>query len=957
MACLLPFGTGALADKDDSPSVQVLPNTGQLITPLAPQGARFEGLNPGLPDFPDYLAGQAVTTEESPDHKTLLILTSGYNILRASSGPDKGKKLKADSNEYVFVYDIAGPLPRQKQVLQVPNTYDGMVFDPGGRSFYVAGGDDDNVHIYSLGQEGRWAEDAGSPVALGHKTGVGIGVKPEAAGLAITQAGTKLVVADYYNDSVSVLAKAGEQWTKSAELDLRPGKIDPAQSGVPGGEYPLWVAIKGDSTAYISSIRDREIDVVSLGETPHVVKRIKVKGQPNRMTLNSAGTVLYVAEDETDSLAVIDADSNSLVREVPVGTPAGLLPSSRAKYTGNNTNSVTATPDGKYLYVTNGNSNDIAVVDVSKLAAGGSPVAGLIPTGWYPNSISFSADGKRVYVVNGKSPTGPNPGFCHALTPKQEADCRGSNEYGLQLLKAGFQSFPKPTLSQLSALTQQVSLNNHFTRKISSADEAKMAEVRSKIKHVIYIIKENRTYDEVLGDLDEGNGDPELTEFGTSITPNLHRLAGDFVDLDNFYDSSEVSFGGWAWSTSARAPDVVEKEVTVNYASRGLSYETEGTNRDVNVAYGTLAERRKANPLTPDDPDMLPGKTDVAAPDGPDDDENEGYLWNQALRAKLSVRNYGFFIDLARYGLKGAQAALRIPEVTDPAATQTTVAYSSDAALRPYTDPYFRGFDNAFPDYYRFKEWEREFDTQYAQGGLPQLSLVRLMHDHTGDFGAAIQGVNTVELQEADNDYAVGLLVQKIAQSRYKDDTLVFVIEDDSQDGGDHVDSHRSVAFIAGPYVKHHAVVSTAYNTIAFVRTMEEVLGLKPLNLNDSIAAPMADVFDLSRKTWSFTARPSALLYNTQLPLPKAAAGLRVPKSAHDADYWAAATKGMDFSVEDRIDFNLYNHILWRGIMGDKPYPETPSGLDLRRNRGELLLRYRGAGKSEGVALRRLPPE
>jgi DNA-binding beta-propeller fold protein YncE len=587
--------------------------------------------------------------------------------------------------------------------------------------------------------------------------------------------------------------------------------------------------------------------------------------------------------------------------------------------------------------VTNGNTNDIAVVDLKR---SGDPVVGLIPTGWYPNSVSFSADGKQVYAVNGKSPTGPNPGFCHPITPQQKMDCPGSNEYGLQLIKAGFQSFPTPTVSQLSQLTQQVSLNNHFNRKVSAADEKKMAELRGKIKHVIYIIKENRTYDEILGDLAVGNGDPQLVEFGRETTPNFHRIAGTFTDLDNFYCSSEVSMGGWAWSTGARAPDVVEKEVTVNYASRGLSYETEGMNRDVNLGYKTLAERQKANPLTPDDPDVLPGTANVAAPDGPEHEIDEGYLWDQALRAKLSVRNYGFFIDLTRYGMKTPHADLAIPETIDPAASHTVVAYATSAALRPYTDPYFRGFDNAFPDYYRFKEWEREFDTKYADGGLPQLSLVRLMHDHTGDFKTAILGVNTVELQEADNDYAVGLLVQKLAHSRYKDNTLVFVIEDDSQDGGDHVNSHRSTAYIVGPYVKQHAVVSTSYNTIDFIRTMEEVLGLKPLNLNDSTAVPMADAFDLSQKNWDFTATPSALLYNTQLPLPKAAAGLRIPKPVRSAAYWAKATKGMDFSVEDRIDFAQYNHILWHGMMGDKPYPEIPSGADLRANRAALLARY-----------------
>jgi DNA-binding beta-propeller fold protein YncE len=217
------------------------------------------------------------------------------------------------------------------------------------------------------------------------------------------------------------------------------------------------------------------------------------------------------------------------------------------------------------------------------------------------------------------------------------------------------------------------------------------------------------------------------------------------------------------------------------------------------------------------------------------------------------------------------------------------------------------------------------------------------MHDHTGNFAAAIDGVNTPELQQADNDYAVGLLVQKIANSQYANDTLIFVVEDDSQDGGDHVDSHRSILFVAGAWVKRGVVVSTQYNTIDLIRTMEEVLGLPAMNLNDALASPMADIFNTTPSPWSFTATPSAYLYGTQLPLPPQPAGLVVPKSTHDAAYWARVTKGMDFSKEDRFDFAAYNRVLWTGLMGDTPYPTERSGLDLRENRKELLARHRAS--------------
>ena len=945
LALLLPLAAHAQKDNDDDDApiagAQSLPNTGQTLTPLAPRQARFEPLNPDLPDNPQFLAGQAETTVTSPDHKTLLILTSGYNLLNYTSGPNLGMQNNADSTEYIFVYDITRPLPVKKQVIKVPNAYAGIVFDPSGTSFYVAGGDDDNIHLYSVGASGLWAEQTGSPIALGHTSGNGLAVKPEAAGLAITQDGTKLVVANYYNDSISVLTKAGGSWTKTGELDLRPGKISAAKAGVPGGEYPLWVSIVGNRTAYVSSLREREVVAVSISGTPSVSTRIKLKGQPNKMILNASQDTLYAAEDETDSVAVIRTATNDLMDDIAVTAPYGLLPASREKLKGNNTNSVALSPDQATLYVTNGNTNDIAVVHLSR-TPDQSRVEGLIPTGWYPNSISFSGDGKYMYVVNGKSPTGPNPGNCKGVTPALTAQCAASNQYSLQLIKAGFQSFPTPTPGELNKLTELVADNNHFQRYVSADDREKMEFLHSKIKHVIYIIKENRTYDQILGDLEVGNGDPDLTEFGRANTPNLHRLARRFVTLDNFYDASEVSMDGWPWSTSARAPDVVEKQTTVNYANRGLSYDSEGTNRNINVSYPTLAQRIAANPVTPNDPDLLPGTIDTAAPDSPQGKLNQGYLWNAALRQGLSVRNYGFLIDLTRYSLPASLSALSIPELLDPAASKTQVAYSANTVLRPLTDPYFRGFDQSFPDYYRVKEWEREFDNDGAGQGFPALTLLRLAHDHTGNFGSSLLGVNTPELQIADNDYAVGLVAQKIAHSPYKDSTLIFVIEDDAQDGADHVDAHRSIAFVIGPYVKQHAVVSHAYNTVNMVRTMEDILGIGQLNLNDAVAAPMADVFDISQKQWNFTAEPSQLLYATQLPLPpKKTPASFILHSTHNAEYWAAATKGLDFSVEDNINGADYNRTLWQGLMGGKPYPAAPSGLDLRLHRTELLTRYK----------------
>ncbi|MFZ0336821.1 MAG: hypothetical protein WAL45_02230, partial [Terracidiphilus sp.] len=478
--------------------------------------------------------------------------------------------------------------------------------------------------------------------------------------------------------------------------------------------------------------------------------------------------------------------------------------------------------------------------------------------------------------------------------------------------------------------------NDRFTFTESPSDAAVMAAVRQGVKHVIFILKENRTYDQILGDLTNGSdGDPALTEFGQAVTPNEHNLALQFVTLDRFLDSAEVSFDGWLWSTAAQAPDIVQKEWPVAYGFRGLSDEAGGLNRSVNVAIPTAAGRQKADPLTPADPDLLPGQTDVAAPDGPNNEINTGYLWDSALRAGLTVRNYGFFVDLTPYNT----ATNFLPLSRSPYATGMIQAVPTNVALTPYTDPYFRGFDNALPDFYRFSEWQREFTSQYGSGGLPALTLVRFMHDHTGNWTAgasgyppaAIDGVNTPELMVADNDYAVGMLVQTIANSPYyANNTLIFIVEDDAQDGGDHYDSHRSVALVAGAYVKRGAVISKPYNTINFIRTMEEVLGLPPMNLNDALAAPMADIFNTTPSPWSFTASPSAYLYNTQLLLPAKPAGLVVPKTTHNAKYWARVMQGMDFSDADLVDPGEFNRVLWKGMMGGQPYPAARSKGDLR---------------------------
>src|SRR5260221_7555559 len=246
--------------------------------------------------------------------------------------------------------------------------------------------------------------------------------------------------------------------------------------------------------------------------------------------------------------------------------------------------------------------------------------------------------------------------------------------------------------------------------------------------------------------------------------------------------------------------------------------------------------------------DQLPGTADVGAPDGPGDETGAGYLWDSALRARLSVRNYGFFANLAHYSAT-PEGGPPVPLLRSPAQTSTQVAFPANPRLQDITDIYFRSFDMRFADYWRFKEWEREFDDYVTHNSLPNLELLRLPHDHLGNFKDAEDGVNTVETQVADNDYALGLVVEKVAHSKYAHDTLIFVIEDDAQNGPDHVDANRSIAFVVGPYVKQGAVVSRRFNTVSMLRTIEEVLGIKPLGLYDAVQPPMTEVFSAQQKT------------------------------------------------------------------------------------------------------------
>ncbi len=964
------------------PGGALLP-TGQMITPAAALGSTFDRLPTGLRQDGSADAAEAVTTALSPDGKTLLVLTSGYNLGFSDESGNKFKypvldpvtgspsSITTSKAEWVFVYDVSSGSPVKKQQINIPNTYDGLTWAPDGTHFYVSGGIDDRIYVYKF--NGNQATPQGPFILLGHNSNQtaplpkydgGILKNTPAgnkvpslvsaavvAGVATSKDGKTLVAANLENDSVSIVDTSTRNVLQEIKFFVPGGTV-------PTGEFPYDVAVKSDKTsgaavtAYASSQRDDEVLAVNIATK--AVTRIHVGSQPNKILLSSDQSLLYVANGNDDSVSVIDTNSNQVVRTISLSRPG-------EKYKGSNPNSLALSPDGGTLYVTLGTENAVAVVNLVT-----NQVAGRIPTGWYPNSVSVSQDGKRLYVVNAKSNAGANPSNGRTTTLGIARNTTHRVEYDWALEKAGISMIPVPTSTQLTALSKQVDQNDGFDKRVQNSQDQVMNILRTKIKHVVYIVKENRTYDEVLGDLPHGNGDPALTLFPQRISPNHHRLATDFVTLDNFYDTGESSGVGWDWSTYARDTDYTEKNQSVDNGNGGdgLTYDYEGANRNVNIALPQTASSpspftaRITGILDPsNNSSILPGQKDISAPAGDGDlapNAIGGYLWDATLRAGKNVRNYGFFIDLSYYGTSQPDPkkpdptnSLYIPISRSPFQDNIPQASVTKVALQPNTDIYYRGYDNKTPDTYRYSEWAREF----AQKGLPDLMMVRIMHDHFGSFSNAVAGLNTVQLQMADNDYALGLLVQAISNSPQWKETAIFVIEDDSQDGPDHVDAHRSMGYIISPYTKRGGVVvSTNYNTVNMLRTMEDLLGIDHLSITDANAEPMSDAFTLTPNFAPYTAIVPGNLCKAPVDpnlVGSACNDPKVPKTLainflHDGKWWAQATKGFDFEVEDKVDAAEFNRIIWAGIKGNNvPYPTERSRSDFSQNRAQRIERWR----------------
>jgi YVTN family beta-propeller protein len=971
--------TFAIAQRSETPVGGNLLPDGFYITPTAAPGSIFQSLPTGLRPDGSANANGAVTTALSPDGTALLILTTGYNTGFNTQGPDGtpivwaaldpltgiSSSTTTPNAEWVFVFDVRGTKPVKKQQINIPNTYAGLLWDPSGTRFYVAGGIDDRVEIFKNANTGASADGSYVPdapfVLLNHNQPADVPVQEYptgglfattpinnnsvaqdmfmpfsalAAGLAISPDGTTLYVANYQNDSLSIINTATR--TISNEIHF----FVPGQATAVG-EMPYWPVVVSNAQGapvktYVSSQRDGQVLDVSASGSVNV---ITVGGEPNRMALSADQLRLYVANGDLDEIEVIDTAKDVVRSRISVARPG-------YKYKGSNPNSLALSPNGRSLYVTLGGENAVAVIDLAS-----QQLLGRIPTGWYPSSVSVSTDGARLFVVNMKSNAGPNreyrvdcpgngipPQYSTLLCPPPNPTSR--NEYILALLKAGFLTIPVPDANTLLYLSSVVDANNGFN---NPKHDPMMAFLHSHIKHVIYIQKENRTYDQVLGDLPQGNGDPKRAQFPQPISPNEHQLATRFALLDNYYDAGDVSGDGWNWDTQGHDNDATVKNVLVGYgnANYNIPFDWNGNPRNIGIA---LPDTTTGTPspstvriTTLFDPtggsSIEPGTKDITASEGADDldpDALGGYIWDTVMRAGLTVRHYGLYADENYYVVPSAAYPLYIPIVRDAFAQKVVQAVPVRKSLLDKTDVYYRGWDLNTPDQYRFEEWNREFNEYVKNGNLPNFEMVDFMEDHFGNFSSNIAGLENPLSQMASNDYAVGQLVEAVTNSPYWKDTAIFVVEDDAQNGPDHVDAHRSTVFVISPYTNSGAVVHTMYNSTNVVRTIEDILGVNYLGLNDANALPMSDVFVKQPNLQPYTASIPGILCQppvdpTLVPECKNPGNRPITaavKPLHDGRWWAQETKGFNFNHPDMINSDLFNRILWRGIMGDdKPYP------------------------------------
>jgi YVTN family beta-propeller protein len=707
--------------------------------------------------------------------------------------------------------------------------FQGVVYSPDGTHAYASAGDQSVIHSYDVGVDGSLSARPDIPLAT--DDGAGHTLRPFPAGLAISADGSTLYVADAFDNTLSIVDTASGHETRVVLSDRT--CVTTGWGDLSNGQdclFPYNVALSHDGrTAYVSNWGQNSLDVVDLA-TQSVTGTITVGEHPSALRLSPHTDDLYVADTDSDEVSVVDTSTNSVKQTLSL-SPYNDAP------VGSNPNALAVSPSGDRLYVANAGDNDVAVVRIGP-GKGTLRTLGLIPTGWYPAAVEVSSDGSRIFVASAKGlGAGPNP--------------RGPNtrnQYVGSMIRGTLQVIDVPSRPDLQAMTQEVRRNDGFLRgsevRLLGAHQH-VVPTRpgdpTPIKHVIIIVNENRTYDQVLGDLGKGNGDPSLTLFGNSVAPNHHALASHFTTLDNTYAVGDVSDDGWEWTTGAEANSFDAKTWPTNYGGRGAFYAGEG---------GTRA--------------AAPGR-----------DPWQSYLWDSLDQAGISYRNYGWW-------------ATDVPPVS---------VYNAPN-LAAHTDPAFAGFNMQIPDQDRFAAWKTEFDQYVADGDLPTVEFVKFPRDHTCGTSPSCP---TPQAMVADSDLAVGRLVDAVSHSPYWGSTAIFEIEDDAQDGPDHVDAHRTLAQVISPYTQTGKVDSHFYSSVSVLRTVELILGLHPMTQFDAAATPML---------WSFTDKPNMTPYTAITPAQRL--NQMNPKTAP----MAAQSQRWSFKREDLAPEHLLNRAIWESVKG-----------------------------------------
>ncbi len=727
--------------------------------------------------------------------------------------------------------------------------YFGLAFDPKTKNLAVSEGARDRISFYDV-SGGKFAL-VGS---LHDPAPSSRGLPFHKSGIAYSDDG-KLVTVDNqtgfktdYKGGVSVFGPG-----TTPTLDFR----------VAVGGYPYDVVVVGDK-AYVSCERDSCVDVVDLSAKIKV-KSIRVGSKPGNLIVDWPNRLVYVSNSGSDTVSVIDPKTDKVVKTILI-RPAelralpGVMPLGMA-----------LSPDVATLYVACSGLDAIGVVDLAT-----DKVKGYIPTGWLPTDVMYLPDG-HLLVASAKGVKAKQP---------NAKDVNGWGTYVQDIYEGTVSRLEVPDAAPLAEMTRDV-MRYNFVRP--GLDKATLAGFSNPgIKHVVYVIKENRTYDNVLGDMTQGNGDPSICLFPRRVTPNQHALAERFVLLDNFHVCAEVSQDGWVWSTAGMISAYASRNTPYNYSGRGRSYDTEGSNSGIPV-------------------DLI-GLPDVATPPS-------GYLWDLCAKHGVSFRNYGFYNqfqdpadkrnDIMKNSHDNTPTKKALLKTTDLDYRHFDLSYPDSEAYEKYgfTYPSQRKTYGTFKAPSRFTEWKREFDQYVKRGQVPQLMFVRLGDDHTSGTAS---GMPTPESQVADNDYAVGQLVDAISHSPVWDSTVICVLEDDAQAGLDHVDAHRSTAYVISPFIAKNRVDSRFFNTDSMLRTMELLLGMPPMSEFDATAPPISVFSD-----HLVNAEP----YTAVLPDKDVVCKANVKGAYRQADSNEVSLESEESEMDEQL-----NDILWVAVKGT-PYP------------------------------------